>query len=358
MKILFFISGMSAGGAQRSLLTLCEGLQEHKEHTIYVATWINKDDKYIIPKSINLIDLGTANRRCSSRISYIRSIFDIRKTIKKVSPDIVVAVQCNMYPRVLLANCFCKSKLIVWEHTSMSRKMDFEASISRKYLYRFSDGLFVLTNKDKLIAKNLASNIEVMPNPLPFPTFTELCTRINNVVAIGRLDVWHIKGFDTLIDIWAKLRDYHKDWKLMVVGEGSVQNTQFLKNLIDKRGLSDSILLTGYRNDVQDILKNSKIYVLPSRVEGFPMGLIEAMSQGCACVSFSIDNSVRDIISDKQDGFIICDRNEEEFAQKLSLLMDNDSLLQDISCNATKNINRFNKSIIANKWIETLNKIL
>lgn len=357
MRILFVISGLSVGGAQRSMISVCTELSKRNDVAIYIGTWSNENDKYSIPAGINVIDYGRYEKTANSKKDYFLSILAIRRSIKNIRADIIVAVQCNMYPRVYIASRCLRVKTLVWEHTSMSRKMDFEATIARRYLYPMADGVVVLTNKDADIIKNKYKKSFVMPNPLPFEVYTKENNRENIVIAIGRLDVWHIKGFDTLIEIWSEINKSAREWKLYIVGEGNDKSTKYIESLVSKYNLNDSIVLTGYRKDIPQLLQQSKIFVLPSRIEGFPMGLIEAMSQGCACVSFSIDNAVADIISNNIDGIIIEDRDCKSFVKELQELINNEKRLQELSSNAVENIQRFRCDKIADMWLDIFKKL-
>ena len=70
--------------------------------------------------------------------------------------------------------------------------------------------------------------------------------------------------------------------------------------------------------------------MLPSRWEGLPMVLIEAMSQGMACIAYDCFTGPADIITNNVDGILIEDQNEKEFIQKISLLIENDSLRKEL----------------------------
>lgn len=358
MKIVFVISGLSAGGAQRSLVTVCQKLAEVPSNNIFVATWVKTEDKYTISSNTHLINLCRPIPVRNSKLEYLISIWRLRQSLMKIKPDCVIAVQCNMFPRVLMATLFNKAKLLVWEHTSMSRKMDQEGTIARKFLYKLADGVIVLTNKDAKFVKGRYKRVFVMPNPLPFPVVNNECKRSNLVIAIGRLDVWNIKGFDRLITIWSKVNESNPSWKLYIVGEGNVDSTKYLKDEIARYGLENSVVLTGYRNDMPVLLQKAKIFVLTSRVEGFPMSLIEAMSQGCVGVSFSVGQAIEDIINNGEDGIIVKDGDCDAFSESLIKLMSDESKIQKMSATGRTNIKRFEDSVIIDKWNKMLKEVL
>lgn len=349
-KLLFFISNLGAGGAQRSLMTTTEALHRCYGIEVYVASWPEKGDKFSVPDGVEFIDLGTYSRHSNGKMNYFHAVYTIRQAVRQLRPDWVVATMSDMYMRTFLGCIGLPVHLMVWEHTSMGRKLHLESRIARKCFYRFADLVLVLTNKDLRQVAGKYKHVDVMPNPLSFPVFTGTAQRENIVVAIGRLDVWYVKGFDRLISMWAKVCRLHPSWRLMIVGEGNNENTQHIRKMLEEHHVEDSVVLAGYRTDVQDILRHSKVFVLPSRVEGFPMCLVEAMSQGCACVSFSMQGAVKDIIRDGEDGFIIDDNKEDAFAQVLSDLLSDDVKMNQLAECAINNINRFTPERIAGLW--------
>lgn len=354
MKLLFLISNLGAGGAQRSLMTIAEALYNYHDIEVHIASWPTINDKYYVPKNVYFINLGQYNKYKNNKLNYFYAVYTIRKTIKKVHPNWVIATMSDMFMRTLLGKIGLNTQLMVWEHTSMGRKLHIESRIARNFFYRFADKVLVLTNKDYALIDGKYKYVKVIPNPLSFPVYAGISQRRNVVVAMGRLDAWHVKGFDRLIEIWSEVVNDHPSWKLEIIGGGCNQNVQHIKNMIMEHHLEDRVILVGYRNDVQNIFCHSKIFVLPSRVEGFPMCLIEAMSQGCACVSFSMQGAVKDIIESGIDGYIIDDDNTREFACKLSFLMCHNKEMERISNNAISRIERFSPERIAEMWMRLL----
>ena len=124
---------------------------------------------------------------------------------------------------------------------------------------------------------------------------------------------------------------------------------------ISKYEVGESVTLTGYRDDMPELLQQAKIFALTSRIEGFPMSLIEAMSQGCVGVSFSIGKAIEDIIKNGEDGFIVNDGDCKRFSECLIDLMSDEEKLRKMSINAKNNIKRFNDIEILNRWNCLLN---
>ncbi|MBX1467318.1 glycosyltransferase, partial [Campylobacter jejuni] len=98
------------------------------------------------------------------------------------------------------------------------------------------------------------------------------------------------------------------------------------------------------------------IYVMASHFEGFGMVLAESASYTIPSIAFDINTGPSDIIDNKKSGFLIEDGNLQEFANKLKILMQDESLREKFGKNAKKKIQKeFSKEIIIQKWIKLIN---
>ena len=79
------------------------------------------------------------------------------------------------------------------------------------------------------------------------------------------------KGFDLLLQAFARLKDEHREWTLTIIGDGLLRVE--LESLRDGLGLNDRVHLPGRVKHPQDLLRQGDLFVMPSRREGFPMAL-------------------------------------------------------------------------------------
>ena len=137
-----------------------------------------------------------------------------------------------------------------------------------------------------------------------------------------------------------------------------VKLLEFLKKLSQEYGISDKVRFLGQVDDMQSLYRAASVFALPSRLEGFPMVLIEAMSQGCACISFEIKEAVYEIIHDRVDGLIVEDGNLTQFADRLSLILQDHSMRIKLGTAAVKNIARFSQDAFLQRWESIINNVL
>lgn len=104
-------------------------------------------------------------------------------------------------------------------------------------------------------------------------------------VAVGRLDPQ--KGFDWLLELAPEILTRRADLEIVVVGAGPADSQ--LKSLADRFRISSRVHFTGWHSNVAGILKRSNLLLLPSRWEGMPNALLEAMAVGLPVVATRVE---------------------------------------------------------------------
>lgn len=351
MKIIFVLPSIYGGGAERVITLLSDYLvSKNIDVSIITNTFVSAD--YQISSKVKIIPFFSSESQSKSKFKIIRQIKSVRREIKQHPDAIVVGVMPMMFLIVTIANLFLKNKIVASDHASFEFSCRWYTNFIRKYVYKFADAVTVLTQADYNYIGNGLKNKFILPNPLAFkPIENMTICKENKILAVGRLDVWHVKGFDILINAWAKIADKHKEWKLEIAGKGTEANVFFLKKLSDDLGVSDSVFFSGFHNDIDRIMKESAIFALTSRHEGFGMVLIEAMSQGCACISFDDGGRQKEIITNNINGIIIENQDVSILSEVLDTLIRNEELRFNIAKNAIEQVNKYSIDKIAQKWI-------
>lgn len=106
----------------------------------------------------------------------------------------------------------------------------------------------------------------------------ELCIKSNEILIghVGRF--CYQKNQEFLIKIAKSLKCRGDKYKLVLVGSG--ENEVYIKEVIQKEGLGDMVLLLGLRDDIHELLQAMDLFLLPSRYEGLPVVAIEAQTAG------------------------------------------------------------------------------
>lgn len=216
-----------------------------------------------------------------------------------------------------------------------------------KRFYADVDRMLALTREDAdLWIRQRMDNVGSMPNPLPFFPDEPSRRTAKRVVSIGRLH--EEKGVDLLLDSWAELASKHPDWVLTLYGSGPEEDA--LKKQAAQLGIASSVEWMGRTSDVPGALRDSALFALSSRGEGFPLALMEAMATAVPCVAFDVAPGVREIITDGVNGLIAPPGNTGEFARRLDELMSDRELRDRMGEQARTDIQRYSVEEITGRW--------
>ncbi|WP_460761449.1 glycosyltransferase [Lysobacter fragariae] len=163
----------------------------------------------------------------------------------------------------------------------------------------------------------------------------------NRILGVGRLAPE--KGFHTLIDALALLRDGGAAFHCTVIGEGPAR--QDLQALIDRHGLQEHVDLAGAQPQevVREALERATVFALPCQIaangsrDGIPVALMEAMAAGCPVVSCPV-SGVPELIADEVHGLLAHEGNAVSLAQALKRLLDDTALRERLTIAARQRI--------------------
>lgn len=199
-----------------------------------------------------------------------------------------------------------------------------------------------------------APRIEVMRNSSGREaTSARLPRASRTVVAAGRLE--RVKGFDRAIEAWRPLRETHPEWQLHIYGSGS--ELADLQRQVDEQGLSGHVHLKGYSTDFQRVLREAELLLMTSRAEGFPMVLVEAMSQGTPLVSVDCPRGPAEIIDHGSNGLIVPDGDTAAVSSALARLMDDDALRARMGEQACEDSRQYEVGMIVSGWSDLIDEV-
>ena len=232
----------------------------------------------------------------------------------------------------------------------------------RRITYPRAKAVVMQTGKglDWLSANCPGSNGCVIPNPVVFPipaTEPKVDPRSvlkpdrKLIITVGRLE--NQKGFDILIDAYARLAEDFPDWDLVVLGEGSER--EHLEEQIKQKGLSSRFFLPGRVGNMGDWYARADFFVMSSRFEGFPNVLVEAMAYGKPAVSFDCDTGPADIIENEVNGFLVSPKEGEQGLSRAMGKMIREEKKRMLMSKSSQLVRqRFSIDRIANEWKQVL----
>ncbi|RRD91305.1 glycosyltransferase [Conchiformibius steedae] len=292
MKILYVITGLGLGGAEKCVLSLAEAMCQ-RGHDVKIAYLTGK---VVLKPKYTEIDLISLKPHSFRHI--FCSFYKYLKLIESFRPDVVHShmVHANIFARI--GRLFKPiPKLISTAHSSN------EGGRFRMLAYRLTHNLSDITTnvsqqavlefenrgavpKHGMVVVYNGIDIEKFSVIKPFNKreYLELLGLDTNkkvLLAVGRLE--EPKDYPNLIQALELIkRKEIYNWQMVIVGSGTLKNE--IETLIQSLGLAQEIKLIGMRYDISELMNIADIYVLSSKFEGLPTVLIEAM----ACEKFIV----------------------------------------------------------------------
>lgn len=356
MKNICFFSGdiTRSGGTERVSSVIANELtRSGKFHVCFLSLWEKNNDTFFpLEKKIKRYVLFNGEVNGKKILTYIKGI---KKFIGMNGTDILIDIDgiLDMYsiPAVRKTKC----KVISWEQFNYYQNPYVSyRKYTRKLAAKKADAIVVLTDEDKRYYQkevNVKGKLVRIYNPIEKVKNNYLYNlQSKTIISAGRLV--EQKGFDMLVDVAKLVFAKHNDWQWIICGEG--ENRTELELKIEQYGLAKNVILKGNVNNIQDYYKESALYVLTSRYEGFGLVLTEAKNLGLPCVSFQCPAGPSEIIENGINGYLIKCFDIQEMADKINVLIENVDERKRFSENALIGTEKFDLDKIVRQWEELL----
>ena len=158
-----------------------------------------------------------------------------------------------------------------------------KASILKQVLQTATNAFFISQRSKNVTEQKINSSIEngiVVRNPVNMPSTEIVAFPKSNTVqfaTVGNLRIIH-KGQDIILDIFTQPQWKKRDWHLNIYGSG--EDEFQLKEMAATLGLDDKVTFHGSVTDIRKLWANNHILLMPSRMEGMPLAIVEAMLCG------------------------------------------------------------------------------
>lgn len=162
------------------------------------------------------------------------------------------------------------------------------------------------------------------------------------------------KQQDVAILVFSRLANKYLNWDLHFWGIGS--DLEMLQNLVRQLNIEDRVFFNGFTSNPIDKLKESDVFIFPSKYEGFGLALVEAMTVGLPCIGFETCSGVNELIEHNKNGFLV--KNEEEMKEALVALITNTDLRKEMGANAHEMAKKHNEKDVLDEWIGQINQFL
>lgn len=365
LNILHLNAPTGFAGAERVLLNYLS-CHDKDKFTVHVASYINcqrqnnsfteEMDKHGI--AVNKILIGGQH----SSTSVIRATINL---INKLGIDLVHTHGYRSDVSGYLATRFTKTPIVSTVHgwTPISWKLRRYEQIDRWFLKSF-DGVIsvssklsksltssgVAPNKIRLIHNAIppVSDITVKSGSCPTPQSDVLISNDKTILAVGRLSLE--KGYDVLLKSFHKYFATKPGVRLVIAGDGPLRSN--LCTLAHELGIEDRVTFTGHITDVSHFYRASDVFVLPSRTEGMPMVILEAMQSGLPVVCTNV-GGIPEIITDGVNGITVKPDDIDGLGSAIDMVLTNPDICEMLKSNAIKTVS---EKFSGDVWARTIEK--
>ena len=381
-SIAFYIGGLCIGGAERVICNLAEYFYS-EDYRVTMVTKVRDEKEYELNPGIKRIIADiTPEEETASRIrNLFARIAKLKRIWKEVKPDVIVSFIRKNNLMAIASAAPLGIPVVVSVRSAPERELKgFGFKTISFLLFRQAAGVVLQTREAyNFFPGYIRAKAVVLPNSIN-PDFLKaseeltLATTINHdkkmtvydripssvkekrIITVGRID--DNKNQRLLVEAYVKIADYYPDWSLELIGDGSGRKT--LEEYVTTLPCKDRISFTGAVDDVAKRMSEASIFVLPSKIEGMPNALIEAMVMGMACISTDCPcGGPRDLIAaDETNGVLVPVDNVDAMAMALKRLIINDTLRESMGDNARKIITTLHPDTVNKQWKNYIENVM
>ena len=346
MKILQLVTSRQYRGAEVFAANLSKELIKLGHDIIFVGLYRNNNNVLQVPGAHHE-DLIDAEKTFS-----VTLIQKLVKLIKKERPDVI---QCNgsdtlkymvaasyfissipiTYRNISMISAWLNGSLKIFVYRKIFKRVDHVTSVGTEAAEDFMKALQYPKEKISVIRRGIpqkkieSSSIASIKNDFGMKSEDRFAVHIGNFSIE--------KNHEFLLEVFGKIKKINKHLKLVLVGNGVL--FEKIKNSIKEFNLQETVFVTGFRNDIPEILAAAHCFVLSSKVEGVPGVILEAAAQKVPAVATNV-GGVKEVLIDNHTGFIIDDFDKEKFAEKVIEILTNEALQLKLGSNAYKMVEK------------------
>ena len=323
-KIVFVIGATKSGGAEKRAILISKVLRPEHETKVFAFHGENNGD-------IDFVYSPTYSEY--KQTSKTKRINSLKKYLVKEKPDFVFSFvpHINYFTtRALKTKELKNTKHIV---CLAYHDFKFPVSLLIGYSMKKADAIYYQCNEQRELLPCKKYSF-VLANPIEIPEFLNKNVRYK-MMSVGRLE--DQKNYETMIKAFELISIDIPDATLDIYGSGSKKNE--LLQLIDHLNLEDRVFIHDYVQDISEKYKTHDIFLFTTKHEGFPNALAEAMANNLICFTTLFKTGCKELMVDKETGFVCCDNSFESFAKMVIDNLKNYENASNVAKNGYNHIN-------------------
>lgn len=362
-KIIFICSRLDTPGGIERAVTNTANLFAEKGHTVTLLVADNNGSSgsyYPLHPSVHpdyrpfSFGIGITGNIFSRKLILYREIRQLKKYLAHLGPDLVITTEYPFSVATVLCGAGKTTRIIAWEHQHFNwvKKNRFWSWMQEKTYPQLEQ--IVCLNQTEADHFKQYTTVSIIPNFIETVYTNNQPVEKKQLLTAGWLI--HRKGTDLLLPVAKTILNRYPDYTWKLAGDGELKEK--VLDFIRKEQLEGRLLLQSPgESDIDEVYRESGLFVLASRFEAFPMVLLEALSYGIPCISFNCPSGPSDIITHGEDGLLVEPENTIQLTAAIISVLDHPELRVRLSENAVKNIRRFDKDSIYPLWATLINQV-
>ncbi len=340
---------VNMGGIERASSVMANEIHAQGHQVMYLAIFRHPRFFEISPDILFDEPLDGSN---VTSLNITKTIWRIRKRIAAFNPDTILVYNKFYASLALIALTGTGRKIFISERSSPFYHWPAKIRFINKLALLLNRPSGVIAQTEiaaKYQSKALPGSvpIAVIPNAIREVRLYPEIARQNQILAVGRLGD-RLKGFDRLIKAFAQLPDHN--WELVFAG-GDEEGSE-LRQLARSYGVFEKVRFLGKVADIDKVYAGAGMFVIPSRSEGFPNALCEAMAAGLPCIAFDFVAGPADIIVNGKNGMLVKDGDIAALSRTMSELINNESQRMSLGQNAMQISDTLNSAKVASQVLD------
>lgn len=371
ISILFIGTQIATGGAQKLLLELGEWLssQGYDVTTVFFYDRDNLYENWLSSYPFPIYNLNAFNNNLSRIKNISNLIVGLNKLwgiFRKKNFDATITFTHDSNILGLPIAWLAHVPVRIGTHLGEIRGMPSWQRKLHTFLINIGIIQTLVTSssrikKDSILQGVKSNSIQVIHNSIkPFEIkktirtegryYLQLSSTNIVVLSIGRLV--YEKGHEFLIKAMSKVKESNDNVKTYICGSGPLY--EYLDGLIKDLNLQEHVKLLGYTENLTQLLASADVFVLPSRWEGLPMALLEAMMAGLPIIATQV-SGVEEVIENKKHGLLIPTGDVDALAEAILQLTKSQEQRRKMGLISRKHIlDNYSISVMANKYIDLI----
>jgi GalNAc-alpha-(1->4)-GalNAc-alpha-(1->3)-diNAcBac-PP-undecaprenol alpha-1,4-N-acetyl-D-galactosaminyltransferase len=355
--IALVIGDLGNGGTQRVFATLANlWVERGRRVCVITQSDPSRDFHHLDPRVRRLVfgKIGDSSGLFGGIFNNIARIFSLRRALREASAGVTVAAVPPTAILTIVAGIGLASRIVVAERNDPARQSFGRYwDLLRRYLYPYA-ALVTANSKGALDSLRVfvpADQLAYLPNPLAASNSIESkVKRQPTILNVGRLQ--RAKGQDVLIKAFGLIAKDVPEWRLAIAGQGRLE--QQLRQLAETQGVTERIDWLGETADIWKHYAAASIFALPSRHEGMPNALLEAMSAGLPSIITQASPGPLEMIEDGINGFVVPVDDPVALAKAMRKLISDETLRATLGQAACERTKEFGLGAVSERWERVL----